>query len=106
MLCDGETLLYLGTQAKERVNSQGDVVYDLTFKFVQKKVRFDGAGTSGIKYAGWNHLYRPDVADPTADDQWQKTIPSLYETSDFNQLFKQGTESLREAFKNDAGMEG
>ncbi len=105
-LCAEETVLFVGVQARERVNSQGDIVYDLTFKFVQKKVRFTGAGTSGIKYAGWNHLYRPDVVDPTVDDQWQTTEPRLYETSDFNQLFKQGTSSLREAFKNDAGMEG
>lgn len=102
-LCDPEQLIYLGAKAKEVVTPEGVIAYDMSHKFVRKRIPFLAAGGQ-VAYAGWNHLYRPDVKDATTNNQWQKTSPRIYETADHSFAFRLGIENLREAIKNDAGL--
>lgn len=100
--CAPESLLYLGATTQERVNSAGDVVYDISARFSKKWIPYSAPG--GLTaYAGWNYLYRPDVTDPTVDHQWQETSPAIYQSSKFAELFQLGTTNLRSLFMNDVG---
>ena len=101
--CDAETLMYMGPTSKEVVTPDGEIAYDMTHKFQKKSIKYIGPGGS-VNYAGWNHLFRPDVRDPDTYHQWQKTNPTIYETSTFANIFKLGTIDLREIVKTDAGL--
>ena len=78
------TLLYAGYGARQRVDDNGDLLYDLSITFVE--LAHEEAGLAAGVLAGWNHLYRPDAAV-----NWSLTDPYLYAlSSDFANLFTLG----------------
>lgn len=101
--CEPGTLLYLGPSVKEVVTPDGEIAYDMGHKFQKRKIRYTGPGGS-VEFAGWNHLYRPDVTDATTDHQWQRMTPRVYAETSFAKIFQQGTVDLRGVFLADLNL--
>lgn len=101
--CESGTLMYLGCSVKEVVTPDGEVAYDMGHKFQKRKIRYSGPG-GAESYAGWNHLYRPDVYDTNAHHQWQRTTPRIYAETNFVKIFQQGEVDLRGLFIADLDL--
>lgn len=98
--CEPGTLLYLGPVEKEVVTPDGEIAYDMGHKFQKRKIRYTGPGGTSA-FAGWNHLYRPDVTDANTHHQWQRMSPRVYAETNFAKIFQLGEVDLRETFLAD-----
>lgn len=97
--CESETVLFMGTESEEGIHPSGMSVWDVTLRFdVRRIIYTDSEGNSAV--AGWNHIYRPD-ADTTAEDIWQKVTPSIYDYSDFSNLFKAGSIDMYQTLRGE-----
>lgn len=87
-----ETVLFSGLSGSQtfrfyKRRTIGDA-WSLNFKFSQRLLYEKDPADGQSKYFGWNHIYNPDTHKWEVLRRGTNTGPTLYETVDFDNLFK------------------